>query len=311
MNGALAPLSEPFDEFYEVPVAGGSLHVARAGARPEEAESIVLALHGVTASLMTWRSVARTVAAPGDVCLLAPDLRGRGRSANLPGPYGIAAHIDDLIKLLDHVGARRAIVVGHSLGAYVGARLAVEHPERVAGLVLLDAGLPLPALADPEAMLQTSLDAAVMRLAITFPSADAYVAGWRAHPAFAEAWNDDIEVYARYDLIEEHNTARCVAAKDAVRADSTDMVLDDATRLALDHVPANGPVQVLRAERGLFDDENDPLIPADQLRAFAADHPEVRVEQVAGVNHYTLVMGDSPGPARVAAAIDLARRHGG
>jgi pimeloyl-ACP methyl ester carboxylesterase len=309
MIGNNGPLSDPFAECYEVPVAGGSLHVARAGARPDEAESVVLALHGVTASLMTWRTVARTVAARGDVCLLAPDLRGRGRSANLPGPYGIAAHIDDLIKVLDHAGARRAIVVGHSLGAYIAARFAAEHHERVAGLVLLDAGLPLPAPPDPEAMLQTSLDAAVMRLAITFPSPDAYVAGWRAHPAFADAWDDDLEVYARYDLVEENNTARCVASKDAVRADSTEMVLDEATRLALDHVPANGPVQVLRAERGLFDDKNDPLIPAEQLRAFAAGHPDVRVEEVAGVNHYTLVMGDSPGPARVAAAIDLARHQ--
>jgi pimeloyl-ACP methyl ester carboxylesterase len=311
MIGAYAPLGDPFAERYEIPVAGGPLHVARAGARPDEAASVVLALHGVTASLMTWRTVARTFAARDDICLLAPDLRGRGRSAKLPGPYGIAAHIDDLIKVLDHVGARRAILVGHSLGAYVAARLAAEHPGRVAALVLLDAGLPLPAPPDPETMLQTSLDTAVMRLAITFPTADSYVAGWRAHPAFAEAWNDDVEVYARYDLVEENNTARCVASKDAVRADSTEMVLDDATRLALDRVPANGPVQVLRAERGLFDDKDDPLIPADLLHAFAAGHPDVRIEEVAGVNHYTLVMGDSPGPARVAAAIDLAARHPG
>jgi pimeloyl-ACP methyl ester carboxylesterase len=309
VTGNGAPLSEPFEERHEVPVAGGRLHVARAGARPDDAASVVLALHGVTASLMTWRTVARTLAARGDVCLLAPDLRGRGRSAQLPGPYGITHHVDDLIAVLDHLVVRRAIVVGHSLGAYVAARLAAEHPERVAALVLLDAGLPLPAPAHPETMLQTSLDAAVMRLAITFPSADAYVAGWRAHPAFAQAWNDDVEVYARYDLVEEHNTARCVASKDAVRADSTEMVMDDTTRLALDHVPPNGIVQVLRAERGLFDDKNDPLIPAEQLRAFAAGHPDVRVEEVAGVNHYTLVMGDSPGPARVAAAIDLACRQ--
>jgi lipase len=311
MIGGYSPLSDPFGERYEIPVSGGSLHAARAGARPDEAESVVLALHGVTASLMTWRTVARAFAERDDVCLLAPDLRGRGRSAKLPGPYGIAAHMDDLIKVLDHVGARRAIVVGHSLGAYIAARLAAEQPERVAALVLLDAGLPLPALPDPEAMLQTSLDTAVMRLAITFPSADAYVAGWRAHPAFARAWDDDVEVYARYDLVEEHNTARCVASKAAVRADSTEMVLDEATRLALDHVPAGGSVQLLRAERGLFDDQDDPLIPEDQLRAFAAGHPEVRVEEVADVNHYTLVMGDSPGPARVAAAIDMASHLSG
>jgi hypothetical protein len=139
-----------------------------------------------------------------------------------------------------------------------------------------------------------------MRLAITFPSADQYVQGWRAHPAFAHAWDEDIEAYARYDLVENGNVARCVASAAAVRTDSTEMLLDDLNRTALDRVHA--PVQLLRAERGLFDD--DPLIPADALQAFAAAHPSVRVEEVADVNHYTLVMGDSPGPRRVAAAIE-------
>jgi hypothetical protein len=156
-------------------------------------------------------------------------------------------------------------------------------------------------------MLETTMDITVMRLAITFPSADAYVAGWQAHPAFAHAWNDDLEAYARYDLIEDGRSARCVASAAAVRADSAEMMLDETTRLALDQVPTDGSVQMLRAERGLFDEQETPLIPADQLHAFAADHPEVHVEQVADVNHYTLVMGDSPGPARVAAAIERAR----
>jgi hypothetical protein len=145
-----------------------------------------------------------------------------------------------------------------------------------------------------------------MRLRITFPSADDYVAAWRAHPAFAEAWSDDVDTYARYDLVEENHVARCVAAPAAVRADSAEMVLDDTTRLAVENIPAEHCVQMLRAERGLFDD--DPLISADLLRAFAASHANVRVEEVADVNHYTLVMGDSPGPARVAAAINRAGR---
>jgi pimeloyl-ACP methyl ester carboxylesterase len=308
VTNAYQALSDPFEERYDVPVPGGSLHVARAGARPEDAGCLVLAIHGVTASLMTWRTVARELADRDDVCVLAPDLRGRGRSATLPGPYGIATHVTDLLAVLDHVGAPRAVLVGHSLGAYVGARLAAEHPGRTAALVLLDAGLPLPAPSDPGDLLHTSMDVTLMRLAITFPSADAYVAGWHAHPAFSRAWNDDIDAYARYDMVEEDRLARCSASPDAVRTDSTEMVVDDVTRLALDRVAAEGCVQLLRAERGLFDDTEDPLIPAGVLRAFAAKHPEVRVEEVAGVNHYTLVMGKSPGPARVAAAIGAACR---
>jgi lipase len=289
---------DPFALRCEIPVAGGTLHVARAGPAADAADCVVLAAHGVTATLMTWRTVAREL--DGRICLLAPDFRGRGRSARLPGPYGIAAHVADLIAVLDHVGAPSAVLVGHSMGAYVLARLAAEYPERAAGLVLLDAGLPVPPPDDDGATLDAAVASAVMRLAITFPSAEQYVRGWRAHPAFAHAWDEDIEAYARYDLIEDDHVARCSASAAAVRTDSTEMVVDDVTRTALDRVRA--PVQLLRAERGLFDD--DPLIKPDILRAFEAAHPSVRVEAVADVNHYTLVMGHGPGPHRVASAIE-------
>jgi pimeloyl-ACP methyl ester carboxylesterase len=310
MSAANGDDRDPFAERFDVGVSGGPLRVARAGAPPEEAGTVVLAIHGVTASLMAWRTVARMLEADSDVCLLAPDLRGRGRSAELPGPYGIAAHVDDLLAVLDHTGAGRAVLVGHSLGAYIAARVAAEHPERAAGLVLLDAGLPVPAPSDPEQMLRMTVGSAVMRLEITFPSADDYVAAWHAHPAFSHAWNDDIEAYARYDLVEEAHAARCVASPEAVRADSTEMVLDETTRLALDRVRPGVPVHVLRAERGLFDDPADPVMPADVLQAFAAGHPAAAIENVADVNHYTLVMGAGDGPPRVVAAIRAASGNG-
>jgi lipase len=290
---------DPFALRFDVPVAGGKLHIARAGPPPAKAAGVVLAVHGVTASLMTWRSIARKL--DPRICLLAPDCRGRGRSATLPGPYGMAAHVADLIAVLDHANVPSAVLVGHSMGAYVIERLAAEHPERAAGLVLLDAGLPFPPPKDPGEMLRAAVANAITRLAISFPSADDYVQGWRAHPAFAQAWDEDIEAYARYDMVEKGQVVRCVASAAAVRTDSAEMVLDDANRTALDRVRA--PMRLLRAERGLFDDE--PLIPADVLQDFAAAHPAVAVEKVADVNHYTLAMGHSHGPRHVASALEL------
>ena len=106
---------DPFTRRYQVPVAGGPLHVAAAGPPATEAGCVMLAVHGVTASLMTWRSVAREL--DEHICLLAPDCRGRGLSATLPGPYGMATHVEDLIAVLDDAGARAAVLVGHSMGA--------------------------------------------------------------------------------------------------------------------------------------------------------------------------------------------------
>jgi hypothetical protein len=50
---------------------------------------------------------------------------------------------------------------------------------------------------------------------------------------------------------------------------------------------------------GLF----GPFIPRAQLKAFLATHPTVTAEHVRDTNHHTLILGDSPGPAAVAAAI--------
>jgi pimeloyl-ACP methyl ester carboxylesterase len=296
--------SEPFAASTSVPVAGGALHVPRSGPPPASADVVVLAVHGVTGSHMAWRAVARALACNAGVCVLAPDLRGRGRSATLPGPYGLGAHLADLAALLDHAGVRRAIVVGHSMGAHVASRFAAEHPGRASGVVLIDGGLPLAApLCEIDDDLEEMAAPAIERMEEDFASVDEYVAGWRAHPAFRRAWNDDVDAYARYEAVSDGSAVRCGVSEHAVLVDGVELLADGTSRSPLARLEV--PVHLMRAERGLFDDDN-PAIPEPYLRSFAADHPHITVEEVADVNHYTLLLGDSPGPARVAAAIELA-----
>jgi pimeloyl-ACP methyl ester carboxylesterase len=70
---------------------------------------------------------------------VAVDLRGHGRS---PAPAGGALPVEalaaDVVATLDALGLRRVVLVGHSLGGAVAVALAGAHPERVAGLFLLD-----------------------------------------------------------------------------------------------------------------------------------------------------------------------------
>lgn len=310
--GALAANQQerdPFDGRWAVPVAGGALNVAYAGPPPPDAEVVVLAVHGVTASHMAWRTVARRLAGAG-ACLIAPDLRGRGRSATLPGPYGLGTHVSDLTAVLDHAGAQRAVMVGHSMGAHVAARLSAEQPERSAGLVLVDGGLPRLAPlqeADDEPEGDDPTPGRLEQRPCASP--EDYVAGWRAHPAFARAWDEDVAAYAHYDMAhDEARGARCVVREEAVTADGFDLLFDGVTRKALSRVRA--PIHLLRAPRGALDDDC-PVIPQDYLDAFAADHPHLEVEHVADTNHYTLVLGSSPGPARVASAIERALQAAG
>src|SRR4051812_50184665 len=83
--------SEPFQEYFDVPVAGGALRVARAGASPAECRSVVLALHGMTGTHMVTRTAAREFSRnPPVVSLLAPTPPGRAPGGNLQVPTAMA-----------------------------------------------------------------------------------------------------------------------------------------------------------------------------------------------------------------------------
>ena len=64
--------------------------------------------------------------------------RGWVGSTHTPPPVSIADHAADAAALLDHLGVRRAHIAGHSTGASIGAQLALDHPETVHTLTLLE-----------------------------------------------------------------------------------------------------------------------------------------------------------------------------
>jgi pimeloyl-ACP methyl ester carboxylesterase len=250
---------------------------------------------------MAYRAVARELGGKApSICLLAPDLRGRGRSAHLPEPYGIAVHVSDLVAVLDYAGAGRAVVVGHSMGSNIAARFAEEHPERVSALVLLDSGLPIVSeQADSDGEEEDEPHGLLYRLETTFATVEEYVAYWRGHPALQGAWNEDVDAYVRCDYVVDEDGVRCVVEVKAVLTDLGDLTFDGVTQTSVTRVRV--PVRLMRAERGLFDD--DPLIPLPELQEFLRHNPHVSVEMVPDVNHYTMVMGAGDGPSRVAATL--------
>jgi pimeloyl-ACP methyl ester carboxylesterase len=256
-----------------------------------EEAPVTVALHGITSNSRAWLAVARAL---GDrAALVALDLRGRGDSRTLPGPYGLDAHVDDTLELLDALELERAVLVGHSLGGYIVARLAVEHPERVRALVLVDGGLPIPGGEDVD--LDAFLGPALARLKLRFDSREQYRAWWRQHPAFkgGDFTDADLDAYADHDLID----GRSSVVEQAVREDAAALVKSAEAAHEL-RVPAH----LLCAERGLVDDPN-PMQPLALAQAWAAADPQRRSARlVADTNHYTLVFG-ARGAAAVADAI--------
>ena len=285
-------------ERIDVPVTGGTLATFRLGDAPGGAGQ-VLAIHGITANSREWLAVAREL--EGRATLLAPDLRGRGASNGLPAPYGMEAYSRDILAVLDHFGLERAVLAGHSLGAYAVARFAADHPERVRAVLLVDGGLtlPVPEGVDPQAVAAAVLGPALARLKLTFDSREAYHDWWRAHPAFANAdvAGQDLVDYADHDLVGVPPELRSSVGEDVVRADATELLEIGKPAQRLD-VPA----ELLCAERGMVDDPN-PLQPPALAQRWADAAPQSRrTVRVSGVNHYTVVMG-AAGASAVAQAI--------
>lgn len=98
----------------------------------------VVLLHGLTAThryvVMGSKALQR---AGHDV--LAYDARGHGASDPAPSPdaYTYTDLAEDLIAVMDEAGFERAVLAGASMGAHTAVRVALEHPERVAGLVVV------------------------------------------------------------------------------------------------------------------------------------------------------------------------------
>jgi haloacetate dehalogenase len=105
----------------------------------------VVLLHGHPRTHTTWHRVAPQLAHAHTV--VCPDLRGYGRSSLPPDAPAHAqsskrAMAHDVVALMRHLGHDRFAVVGHDRGSLVAFRAAMDHPERVQRLVVMD-GLPV------------------------------------------------------------------------------------------------------------------------------------------------------------------------
>jgi lipase len=134
----------------------------------------IVCLHGVTAHGERYKPLAeRRWAARFRV--LAPDLRGHGRSGYEP-PWDFATHVADLIETLDALGVGQADWVGHSFGGRLVLELAARHPGRVRRAVLLDPVFDLlPHVAEFAAELE--------RRDAVYASYEEYAAGRNDSPA--------------------------------------------------------------------------------------------------------------------------------
>ncbi len=124
-----------------VEVNGVNVHYKEAGA----GEKTFILLHGFGGSIYSWREVMADFAQLGHV--IAYDRPAFGLTERpmpedwVENPYGMKANVELLRGLLDEFGIEKAVLVGNSAGGGVSVAFALEYPERVDALILVDPGV--------------------------------------------------------------------------------------------------------------------------------------------------------------------------
>jgi non-heme chloroperoxidase len=115
----------------------------------------VVLLHGLSDSWCSFEPMMDRL--PPTVRAIAISQRGHGGSSR-PVDYTFESMAADVVGILETLGIHAAVVVGHSMGAFVAMQMAVDHPDRVLGLILMGAMTSL----EHDATLQAMLDAIAM-----------------------------------------------------------------------------------------------------------------------------------------------------
>src|SRR5215212_9429318 len=252
------------------------LAICRAGEGPDP----VVCLHGITAQHRAFNAAARYLGP--SLGLVGVDLRGRGDSDKPESGYSLEAHAADVVRVLDHLGLQSAVLAGHSMGAFVALKTALEYPERVRALVLLDGGWPRVESPQREmteeekqeaAALKEGLARAFKRLDMTFESPEAYLDFW--FPDQNVKMDDlprDLADYYLYDLGRVEGGYRPKAFRAAAEEDSPSVSSTSPTAEEMRGVGC--PVALVRASQGFFPG-SDPLI-SDETRDTMAGSLDIR-----------------------------------
>ncbi|MDF2442907.1 MAG: hypothetical protein JWR01_1110 [Subtercola sp.] len=305
--------SQPADRHVtkDIAVRGGVMRVgewvpARSQAAGSGPAPVVLALHSLSGAHLSWGWLADELP---EARIVAPDLRGRGLSAELPGPYGIAEHIRDVLCVADALHLSEVTLVGHSLGAFVALGVVAARPALVLQVVLVDGGLPLtvPLALHAEDLVELVCGRPASRVEFAFSSRASHRRFWQLHPAFAKNWSPRSDEYADY-LVDETVAQdgsvefRPIASQDAIEADARELSGTVAIRRRLREAP--GPLVLLTASRDLSNQVPGIYTPRE-LELTGSDLPNLRTLEVQRVNHYSIVES-----ARGASTIAGVVRHG-
>jgi pimeloyl-ACP methyl ester carboxylesterase len=225
----------------------------------ETAGQPILCIHGITANCRCWDTLAEALAP--EYRVMAMDLRGRGQSDKPPTGYALEYHVQDINCLLNNLKIERAVIMGHSLGAFIGLAFAAEFSERVDRLILVDGGGDLSK--EQMGKVFVGIKPALDRLGKIFPSTEAYLEK-------IEAVDGGVRTNIAPDHIQEEaaniKKVECAPYYPRIKC----------------------KVLILRAPNGLLS-QDDILLPEEVIDGMIQEIPQAQRFDAQGLNHYGIV----------------------
>lgn len=240
----------------------------------------ILCVHGITANCRCWDMLA-TVLAP-EYRVMAMDLRGRGCSDKPDSGYSLDHHISDIHCLLNDLDIEKVVIMGHSLGAFIGLAFAAEHPDRIDRLILVDGGGDLSKAQMDKVFI--GIKPALDRLEMVFSSEDAYLKKMSAAP-YIQPWSQAIETYYRYEIKPTEGGVRTNIQPAHIQEEAANI---RKVACATFYPRVNCKVLILRAPNGLLS-QDDILLPEEVIAKMLHEMPTAKRFDVAGLNHYGIV----------------------
>jgi pimeloyl-ACP methyl ester carboxylesterase len=231
----------------------------------------VVLLHGLGLSSRFWfDQPARLSSGPDPWQVIAVDNRGVGRSDRPFGPYTMGVMADDVAAVLEHARIDRAYVVGISLGGMIAQHVAMRHPERVDGLVLLGTSAGFPHMRLPRARSLMSF--------LTLPF-DGRLKQKKVHRSFARL------LLGRGDV---HRSAELLAGwPAALQTDPTPtrVFISHLAAAVFSHSAGQKGLQRVSCPTVIVTGDDDALLPHHNSHTLARLVPRAYLEVIPGAGH--------------------------
>jgi len=229
----------------------------------------LILLHGFPFDHMIWDGVIGEL--EKGIRVIAPDLRGHGRSMITESDYSITDMADDIIELMDQLQIREAVIAGHSMGGYIALEMTRHFPERISGLALISSHI----FADPLEKKQSRFNDIDRIMAQGADVVLANMPNMLTH-------NDNVKNFCRDAVVRMDS----IGAMGALRAMANRATSEDIWKAL------NIPTMVIAGSE-------DQLIPIEKSRSFAGLPKISTLEEIDGAGHVPMLEA----PDKVATAL--------